>query len=103
MILVVQLAIDAAGNAYISGYTASIDYPTTPGAYDSTYLAGNDAFVTKLNPDGSALVYSTFIRGSSSDGGFSNSNRCRWECVYNGIYCFYRLSYNTECLSDCLW
>jgi hypothetical protein len=61
------LAVDSAGNAYVTGGTLSLDYPTTPGAFKTT-TDGNDGFVTKLNPTGSALVYSTFIGGSSSDG-----------------------------------
>ena len=61
------LAIDSAGNAYVAGGTASLDYPTTPGAY-RTITDGNDGVVTKVNPTGSALVYSTFIGGSGFDG-----------------------------------
>ena len=61
------LATDADRNAYVAGGTLSLDYPTTAGAFDRTF-SGNDAFVTKLNPAGSALVYSTFIGGTASDG-----------------------------------
>jgi hypothetical protein len=63
------IALDAAGNAYVTGDTASsADFPTTAGAFDQIFNGGsNDAFVTKLNPDGSALVYSTFLGGSTSD------------------------------------
>jgi hypothetical protein len=61
------LALDSAGNVYVSGGTISLDFPTTPGAF-RTVTDGNDGFVTKLNPTGSALVYSTFIGGSGSDG-----------------------------------
>jgi hypothetical protein len=60
------LAIDSAGNAYVSGGTLSLDYPTTPGALRTT-TDGNDGFVTKLNPTGSALVYSTYFGGSGTD------------------------------------
>src|SRR6266852_9270868 len=60
------LAIDAAGNAYVSGGTLSLNFPTTPGAFSST-PTGNDIFVTKLNAAGSALVYSTFL-GSAGGG-----------------------------------
>jgi len=60
------LAIDAAGNAYVSGGTLSLDFPTTPGAFSAT-PTGNDIFVTKLNATGSALVYSTFL-GSAGGG-----------------------------------
>lgn len=63
------LAIDAAGNAYISGTTLSPDFPTTPGAFQ-TKKAGagpSDAFVAKLNPTGTALVYSTYLGGASAE------------------------------------
>ena len=61
------LAVDAAGNAYVSGGTGSLDFPTTSGAFDTT-PDGSDAFLTKLNPAGAALVYSTLLGGSGSDG-----------------------------------
>jgi hypothetical protein len=54
------LAIDADGNAYVSGGTGSADYPITTGALDGT-MDDSDAFVTKVNAAGSALVYSTFV------------------------------------------
>src|SRR5262249_17370647 len=52
------IAVDAAGNAYVTGTTGSANFPTTPGAFQ-TALRGGDAFVTKLNPTGTAAVYST--------------------------------------------
>jgi hypothetical protein len=58
------------GRAYVTGLTSSADYPITTGAFDTT-LNGNDAFVTKLNAAGSALVYSTFLGGTNFDGGGS--------------------------------
>jgi uncharacterized protein (TIGR03437 family) len=63
------LAVDASGNAYIAGAAASTDFPATLGALQTTNhsAAGNNAFVTKLNPAGSALVYSTYLGGSGSD------------------------------------
>ncbi len=60
------LTVDSAGSAYLAGSTPSVDWPTTPGAYDTTNNNG-DAYVTKLNPAGSALVYSTFLGGSDYD------------------------------------
>src|SRR6266850_5807262 len=64
------LAIDSAGNAYVSGGTGSFDFPTTPGAFDTLPGGPNasDAFITKLNPTGSALVYSTVLGGTASEG-----------------------------------
>ena len=61
------LAIDSAGNAYVSGSAGSTDFPTTPGAFD-TLPDGGSAFISKLNPAGSALVYSTVLDGTSSEG-----------------------------------
>ncbi len=61
------IAVDGTGNAYISGSTNSNDFPTTVGAFDTTYNGGVDAFVTKLNPDGNALVYSTYLGGTGLD------------------------------------
>jgi len=65
------IAVDAAGNAYITGYTYSSDFPITSGAFQK----GNQAaaiglatgFVTKLNPSGTALVYSTYLGGNTLD------------------------------------
>src|SRR2546425_5612407 len=67
------IAVDASGNAYVTGLTASTDFPTTTGAFRTTSGGSQDVFVTKLNPAGSALVYSTYIGGSGDDGGFGIS------------------------------
>jgi hypothetical protein len=65
-----SIAVDAAGNAYVTSVTSSTNFPTTPGAYHTTFGGGfGDAFVTKLNPLGSALVYSTYLSGSDLDVG----------------------------------
>jgi hypothetical protein len=67
---VYDIAVDASGCAYITGWTKSPDFPTTPGAYDPSYNGGAwDAFVIKLSPDGRTLVYSTFLGGSNLDQG----------------------------------
>jgi hypothetical protein len=57
------------GKAYVTGLTGSADYPTTPGAFDTTFNGSTDAFVTKLNASGSALVYSTFLGGTDFEKG----------------------------------
>jgi hypothetical protein len=59
--------VDEAGNVIVSGNTASPAFPTTPGAYDTSFNGDVDTFISKLNPDGSALIYSTFLGGSSND------------------------------------
>ena len=61
------IAVDAGGNAYVTGGTSSIDFPTTTGAFQTTYAGAADGFVTKVNPDGSGLVYSTYLGGSGFD------------------------------------
>jgi hypothetical protein len=63
------IAADSSGNAYFTGYTASTDFLTTAGAFQRTYGGNGDAFVVKLNPTGAALIYSSYLGGSASDGG----------------------------------
>jgi hypothetical protein len=63
------IAVDASGNAYVTGVTASSDFPTTPGAFQTTYREVQDTFVSKLNAAGSALLYSTYLGGSGYDNG----------------------------------
>ena len=66
------VAVDAQGNVYVAGSTSSTSFPTTVGAYDTSFDASGgsnrgEAFVSKLNPAGNALVYSTFIGGPGDD------------------------------------
>ncbi|QJD86015.1 DUF7948 domain-containing protein [Cohnella herbarum] len=64
------IAIDGSGNAYVTGSTSSLDFPTTIGAFSRTYRGGSqDAFVTKINDRGTALVYSTYVGGAGIDQG----------------------------------
>ena len=60
------IVLDSTGNTYVTGSTSSIDYPTTPGAFQ-TMRSGtsSDAFVTKLNSVGTALLYSTYLGGTN--------------------------------------
>jgi uncharacterized repeat protein (TIGR01451 family) len=60
------MAIDTAGNAYVTGVAGSTDFPTAS-AFQANKLGSVDAFITKLNPSGSALVYSTYLGGTESD------------------------------------
>ncbi len=57
------IAVDANGDAYIGGYTQSSDFPTTAKAFQATYGGGNDAVFAEISPDGSQLLYSTFLGG----------------------------------------
>lgn len=70
------IALDALGNIYLAGSTVSPDFPTTASAFDR--ICGtdgecgalrSDAFVTKLSPDGSSLLYSTFLGGLGDERG----------------------------------
>jgi Calx-beta domain/Carboxypeptidase regulatory-like domain/Beta-propeller repeat/CarboxypepD_reg-like domain len=64
------IAVDSQGSAYVTGRTDGLNFPTTAGAFKTT--SNRDAvFVTKLDPNGSALVYSTYLSGLN---GFSNGN-----------------------------
>lgn len=65
------IAIDSASNAYIAGYTNSRDFPVTAGAYGTVCGLGGTcaaAHVTKLNPSGSAILWSTYVGDSKQDG-----------------------------------
>jgi hypothetical protein len=65
------IAVDASGNAYVTGTTSSINFPTA-NSLQATYGGGNeDAFVAMLNPSGSALVYSSYLGGSGGDFGYA--------------------------------
>ncbi len=65
------IAVDTAGNAYITGSTNTSQFPVTQGAYQTAMLAGNanTGFVSKLGPQGNTLIYSTFVAGIYSGGG----------------------------------
>jgi hypothetical protein len=68
------ITVDAAGNAYVVGYTASQNFPITANAYQTIRKALGtytfDVFVTKVSPSG-VLLYSTFVGGSQDDYGFN--------------------------------
>src|SRR5262249_21682424 len=65
------VAVDGKGAAYVVGQTHSGNFPTTPGAFDTSFNGGGygDAFVAKLSTDGHALVYGTYLGGSGDDEG----------------------------------
>ncbi len=60
------VATDAANNTYVTGWTSSSNFPVA-GGVQSRLSGSRDAFVTKLNPTGSALIYSTYLGGSGVD------------------------------------
>jgi uncharacterized protein (TIGR03437 family) len=61
------IALDSAGNAYVTGTTSSADFPVSETAFQKTIKGGSDVFAAKLSADGSQLVYSTLIGGTSTD------------------------------------
>lgn len=76
------IAVDKDGQAYVTGLTHSSGasgsaFPTTPAAFQSAISEHSDAFITKINADGSGLIYSTFLgggKGSETEGGFDEGN-----------------------------
>ncbi|HQR38719.1 MAG TPA: SBBP repeat-containing protein [Blastocatellia bacterium] len=64
------IRVDSSGSAYVAGTTSPFGFPTTPGALDSSIDAETKAFVTKLRPDGGALVFSTMFGGTGYTYGF---------------------------------
>ncbi len=63
------IAVDSSGSAYVTGQTVSTNFPTSS-PLQAVFGGGPDAFVAKLNPTGSALVYSTYLGGSGEDFGY---------------------------------
>jgi hypothetical protein len=63
------LVVDSAGDAYVTGQTYSSDFPTTANAYQSTLEGDSAAYITELNPTGTALVYSTYFGGNNDTSG----------------------------------
>ena len=62
------IAVDGNGSAYVTGEVGQGDFPTTAGAFQTTFGGGyTDAYVVKLSPDGSALEYATFLGGGDAD------------------------------------
>jgi hypothetical protein len=65
-----NLGVNGTGQVFVTGYTNSPDFPTTPFAFDTEANGGYDGFLLKMNASGSDLVYSTFLGGSSEDWGW---------------------------------
>ncbi len=61
------IAVDASGNAYVTGVTTSGNFPVTSGAFQKSLGGSQDAFISKINPAGNALVYGTYLGGTSFD------------------------------------
>jgi len=63
------IAVDASGNAYVTGITASMDFPTTSGSFSTQFTGPQEAFISKLSPIGE-IEYSTYL-GGGADAGFA--------------------------------
>ncbi len=61
------VAVDGSGDAYVTGVTASNNFPTTASVYERTYVGDGDVFVTEFNPQGNGLVFSTYLGGTGDD------------------------------------
>jgi len=62
-----DIVLDGSGNPVVAGFTDSPDFPVTPGAYDTSYGGGFDAFVAKMSSDGSTLAWATYLGGSGDE------------------------------------
>src|ERR1019366_245488 len=69
------VAADSSGDAYVTGSTTSAYFPTTTGAYQTTFGGNENAFITEFDPSGTALVFSTYLGGSLTNQGTSSSDR----------------------------
>ncbi|MHA1978247.1 MAG: SBBP repeat-containing protein [Candidatus Hodarchaeales archaeon] len=63
----IDLAIDSTNNIIVAGYTQSTDLPTTPDAWDSSYNGNEDYFIAKISPNGSDLLFLTYLGGTSNE------------------------------------
>ncbi|HLZ43522.1 MAG TPA: choice-of-anchor D domain-containing protein [Candidatus Sulfotelmatobacter sp.] len=81
--LAYSIAIDTAGNAFLTGYTQSTDFPVTVGAFQTSLNAPVAAFVTKVSPDAKSLIYSTYLGGSSGVQGKRVCYTCGTSVVVN--------------------
>lgn len=78
------LVLEPSGNAVLTGYTESADFPATPGAYDTSFNGGQDAFVAKLSSDGATFLWNTFLGGSGGDAGRSLDQNASGSVVVAG-------------------
>jgi Beta-propeller repeat len=82
------VAIDSFQNVYVTGLTNSTNFPTTTGAFQTVYGGGNsDVFITKLNPAGSALLYSTYLGGTDAENGAGIAVDTNGNAIVTGQTC----------------
>ncbi len=76
-----HVAVDSAGTPTLMGFTRSVDFPTTSGAYQTVgggFVGGQDFFVSRLSEDGTELLSSTLLGGSEDEDGFSAPGTALW-------------------------
>ena len=78
------LTPDDAGGVVVVGYNVGGNFPTTDGAYQMDYRGGREGFITRLNDDGSALIYSTYLGGSSHDNAIALTTDGAGEVIVTG-------------------
>jgi len=84
------IAVDSRGHAYVTGFTSSINFPRTTGAFQATApvklpLGSHGAFVAALNPLGTGLVYSSYLGGSGEDVGFGIALDGSYSAYFTGL------------------
>jgi uncharacterized protein (TIGR03437 family) len=82
---VTAIAADAAGNAYVAGSTFDDAFPATSGSYQTARAGGTDAFAAELNPQGSAMVWATYLGGKGDDAAHSIALDGRGNVWVSGI------------------
>ncbi len=78
------VSVDAAGNAYVAGYTMSADFPVTVGAFQTNFAGTQSAFVTALDQNG-GLIYSTFLNGSATSSAAGIATDARGSAFATGV------------------
>jgi hypothetical protein len=81
-----DIAVDPAGQAYVTGHTPATDFPTYHALQPAKYPDGSaDAFLTKLSPDGSSFVYSTYLGGEWGDEGYGVAADAQGNAYVTGV------------------
>ncbi len=79
-----DLCLDSQDSIYLTGFTCSTDFPVTPGAYDTGFNGGSDAFALKLNSSGLGAAWSTLIGGDLEDAGSAIAVDTSGQCYITG-------------------